>query len=381
MQVCPSCKRNQKNLILHIEKSNKCKDNVSKEEMKMLKDQSEMQRKLYMRKLMKERRRKARENTNEKKQDEELKDQEVMIDTENKEVILPVPKRCPICNTQKKNMLLHIKTKKSCFEKIDKKVFEEWSKMATYKSKRVYQIKFNKRGGHNRARERKKKMEQEEGERKWELKITYERQKRIVGMKFKKFNELKMEICRGLSAGKTPKIDPFCRLHGGLIQKDYSRIKDPDLRDHCPPMKSVLNEKESHAWVENINAVLLEAVISFQIVVCVPSEIWVNAVKSLDLTSTEETKSKLFTLIGNLQAIKNENTQDIQIPSNFKSTCKLSNKETRRTHWIMNEKLMIENIENIIGKDINLIDEEVQKLLEIKEEMENLYVAMAFAAH
>ena len=47
----------------------------------------------------------------------------------------------------------------------------------------------------------------------------------------------------------------------------------------------------------------------------------------------------------------------------------------------MNEKLMIENIENIIGKDINLIDEEVQKLLEIKEEMENLYVAMAFAAH
>ena len=43
--------------------------------------------------------------------------------------------------------------------------------MATYKSKRVYQIKFNKRGGHNRARERKKKMEQEEGERRWELKI------------------------------------------------------------------------------------------------------------------------------------------------------------------------------------------------------------------
>ena len=93
MQVCPSCKRNQKNLILHIEKSNKCKDNVSEEDMKMLKDQSEMQRKQYMRKLMKERRRKAKENTNEKKLDSELKDQEDMIDTENKEVILPVPKR------------------------------------------------------------------------------------------------------------------------------------------------------------------------------------------------------------------------------------------------------------------------------------------------
>ena len=33
MQVCPSCKRNQKNLILHIEKSNKCKDNVSEEDI------------------------------------------------------------------------------------------------------------------------------------------------------------------------------------------------------------------------------------------------------------------------------------------------------------------------------------------------------------
>ena len=76
MQVCPSCKRNQKNLILHIEKSNKCKDNVSEEDMKMLKDQSEIQRKQYMRKLMKERRRKAKENTNEKKLDSELKDQD-----------------------------------------------------------------------------------------------------------------------------------------------------------------------------------------------------------------------------------------------------------------------------------------------------------------
>ena len=137
MQVCPSCKRNQKNLILHIEKSNKCKDNVSEEDMKMLKDQSEMQRKLYMRKLMKERRRKAKENTNEKKLDSELKDQEDMIDTENKEVILPVPKRCPICNTQKKNMLLHIKTKKSCSEKIDKQVFEKWSKISRYNTQKA----------------------------------------------------------------------------------------------------------------------------------------------------------------------------------------------------------------------------------------------------
>ena len=74
MQVCPCCKKKQKNLILHIKKSSTCNDIVSEEEMKQLKDQSKIQRKQYMMKTMKERRRKAREEkTKEREDDKELK--------------------------------------------------------------------------------------------------------------------------------------------------------------------------------------------------------------------------------------------------------------------------------------------------------------------
>ena len=124
MEVCPSCKKKHKNLILHIKKSTKCKNNVSEEEMKILKDQSKNRRRQYQKMTMKERRKKVKDETKERKEDKEHK--EDMIDTEENEV----PKKCPICNARKQNILLHIKTKKTCFMKIDKQVFEKWSKMA-----------------------------------------------------------------------------------------------------------------------------------------------------------------------------------------------------------------------------------------------------------
>ena len=46
-------------------------------------------------------------------------------------------KKCPICNARKQNILLHIKTKKTCFMKIDKQVFEKWSKMARYNTQKA----------------------------------------------------------------------------------------------------------------------------------------------------------------------------------------------------------------------------------------------------
>ena len=125
MEICPSCKKKHKNLILHIKKSTKCKDNVSEEEMKTLEDQSKNRRRQYKKKTMMERRRKVKsENSKERKQDTEHKQD--MTDTEDNEF----PKMCPICKTKKNNILLHIKTKKSCFMKIDKQDYEKWSKMA-----------------------------------------------------------------------------------------------------------------------------------------------------------------------------------------------------------------------------------------------------------
>ena len=131
MEVCPSCKKKHKNLILHIKKSTKCKNNVSEEEMKILKDQSKNRRRQYQKMTMKERRKKVKDETKERKEDKEHK--EDMIDTEENEV----PKKCPICNARKQNILLHIKTKKTCFMKIDKQVFEKWSKMARYNTQKA----------------------------------------------------------------------------------------------------------------------------------------------------------------------------------------------------------------------------------------------------
>ena len=84
--------------------------------MKILEDQSENRRRHYKKKTMKERRKKLKDETEERKLVEEHKDD--ISDTEDNE--LQVPKMCPICNTKKKNILLHIKTKKSCFMKISK---------------------------------------------------------------------------------------------------------------------------------------------------------------------------------------------------------------------------------------------------------------------
>ena len=156
----------------------------------------------------------------------------------------------------------------------------------------------------------------------------------------------------------------------------------------------MLNEEESHAWVKKINVMLLESLISLQNVILIPSATWMNALKAVEDSSKEETENKLLMLIGNLQANGNENTKEIVISNQFKSTCK----QSEATRWTQrgeynkwggynrlftkeDEILLIGYIENILGKGLNLIDEEIQELLGIKEVMENLYVALGFAAH
>ena len=39
-----------------------------------------------------------------------------------------IPDKCPICGKKKKSLLLHIKKKDSCYEKIDKDQYEIWKK-------------------------------------------------------------------------------------------------------------------------------------------------------------------------------------------------------------------------------------------------------------
>ena len=164
MQVCPCCKKKQKNLILHIKKSSTCNDIVSEEEMKQLKDQSKIQRRQYMMKTMKERRRKAREEKTKEREDDKEPNKEDMIDTE--ENVLTIPKRCPICNTKKVNILLHIKTKISCFTNIDKQVFQKWRKIAKNNTQKAQNRKLRKIAKNNTQEAQNKKRREEKKESK-----------------------------------------------------------------------------------------------------------------------------------------------------------------------------------------------------------------------
>ena len=220
--------------------------------------------------------------------------------------------------------------------------------------------------------------------------MEQENQKSVVRSKYNRFIKFSAESLMYLSIGETPTLHR-CGWNSWLIQTDYSIIKDPESRY---TLKSMLNEEESHAWVKKINVMLLESLISLQNVILIPSATWMNAVKAVEDSSKEETENKLLMLIGNLQANGNENTKEIVISNQFKSTCK----QSEATRWTQrgeynkwggynrlftkeDEILLIGYIENILGKGLNLIDEEIQELLGIKEVMENLYVALGFAAH
>ena len=384
---CPVCKKKCKNVLLHVKKRRLCNDRIKQDNLeKLLKESDEQRMKRQERAVGK--RKKLQEGRKNQKFDH---GNEKDSGDDEDEVQVKIPERCPNCNIKKKNILLHIQCTDMCYKMIDKQDFQEWRKMAQKESKRKCQLKFNERGGHNKARSIRR---EEEYERK-EFEATRRFHKDRVKCKKILFIRLSGEILMYLSIGKVPDL-AFRSVKDQLIQSDYSTYKDGIYT-----YKSLLNEEEEHAWVKEIKGQFLEAVIAFQIVILIPRSNWENAVKTVKEAGKEELGNKLFKLIGNLQA---NNTGDqrmwdgkeharmgfeVAIPEKFRSICN----QSESTRWEGNhncwqheifcqedENLLIKYIENILGEHLHLIDEEVQELLKIKEDMENLYVAMAFAA-
>ena len=384
---CPVCKKKCKNVLLHVKKRRLCNDRIKQDNLEKLLKESDEQRMKRQERAVGKRKKLQEGRKNQKFDHGNEKDSE---DDED-EVQVKIPERCPNCNIKKKNILLHIQCTDMCYKMIDKQDFQEWRKMAQKESKRKYQLKFNERGGHNKARSIRR---EEEYERK-EFEATRRFHKDRVKWKRSLFIHLSGEILMYLSIGKVPDL-AFRSVRDQLIQSDYSTYKDGIYT-----YKSLLNEEEEHAWVKEIKGQFLEAVIAFQIVILIPRSNWENAVKTVKEAGKEELGNKLFKLIGNLQA---NNTGDqrmwdgkeharmgfeVAIPEKFRSICN----QSESTRWEGNyncwqheifcqedENLLIKYIENILGDHLHLIDEEVQELLKIKEDMENLYVAMAFAA-
>ena len=63
-----------------------------------------------------------------------------MEEDEDKEELPDLPDKCPICDKQSKNLLLHIKKKESCNSKIDPKLYEYWKDEQNRYSKRKYHL-------------------------------------------------------------------------------------------------------------------------------------------------------------------------------------------------------------------------------------------------
>ena len=384
---CPVCKKKCKNVLLHVKKRRLCNDRIKQDNLEKLLKESDEQRMKRQERAVGKRKKLQEGRKNQKFDHGNEKDSE---DDED-EVQVKIPERCPNCNIKKKNILLHIQCTDMCYKMIDKQDFQEWRKMAQKESKRKYQLKFNERGGHNKARSIRR---EEEYERK-EFEATRRFHKERVKWKKSLFIHLSGEILMYLSIGKVPDL-AFRSDRDQLIQSDYSTYKDGIYT-----YKSLLNEEEEHAWVKEIKGQFLEAVIAFQIVILIPRSNWENAVKTVKEAGKEELGNKLFKLIGNLQASNTGNQTmwdgkeharmgfEVAIPEKFRSICNQSestrwegnyNCQHREIFCQEDENLLIKYIENILGEHLHLIDEEVQELLKIKEDMENLYVAMAFAA-
>ena len=322
---------------------------------------------------------KDKKDKEDKEDKEDIEDKEGGSKDKETETKIELPERCPICNKKKPNILLHIKTKESCYEKIDKQVLEEWRIMARKEAKKKYQTKFNQRGAHNKARKRKA----EEAKEMNRLKIMKESQKYIVERKTKDFLTLAEWFLLALSQGRTLRVYIVKSKTFHLLEDDYSTIKIGIYTEKC-----LLDDQEVHAWLKNINSQFLEAVISLQKVILIPETDWINAVKIVEEDPSKEyLKDNLFRLIGKLQAYQHENTKNILIPDKYATS---SIQSTRWKHNPKNnfpiftkedEKQTVTIIEDILGEDLCILDNDLISLLKITKEMENLFVALIYTTY
>ena len=289
-----------------------------------------------------------------------------------------IPVRCPICNKKMKNILLHIRAKESCYRNIDKQLFEKWRILSRKLTTKNSQKTYVKSGGHTKAQNKyleKKRALQKKKLIPIRLKFIYEAE---MGDQFRDF----LLICQYLSIylikGRTTPNYMIERFH--LNEEKLSEVEVEGEVMHP-------NEKESHHWLRNVKATLLEAVITLQTVMLIPESHWLNAIKAVEKNSDMKIfRERLFRLIGRLQAYKTENTQNLVINDIYKTSPKFVDEKTWRIQ-ISTEAEVTEKETSVLLLEIgallkdDILDTGFQELLGIKKDMDNLFVALAFSSH
>ena len=123
---CPICKRDQKNVLLHIKKNSQCKAQISEEQLQVLKDQSKAVRQRKVRISVAKCMRRAREKNEEMvKEDQNKRKQK----SRAHEKLMKTAKQkhedhnniwniedgtCPSCKKKMKKVLLHLSKSREC---------------------------------------------------------------------------------------------------------------------------------------------------------------------------------------------------------------------------------------------------------------------------
>lgn len=296
---------------------------------------------------------------------------------------IDIPERCPSCNVKKKSILRHIKAKDSCFKKIDPNIYEKWIEASNRRNKRKYQKDYAKSGAHRKAQskyvEKCQKEDYDSLSQKMRNKMArYRNRKELVleestdrriwsKKRFKSFKLLAKWCLIGLKLGEIPPQKGLNRFH--LVEED-----------------TPLDQKRAHDWLQWVEADLLEAVISFQTIVLVPRSTWINALNAVQNKQDQvEVAAKLKRLIGKLNAYKNKNTREIQVPEEFTSSI-MEDDDVALFDWEEktfsrnDERRLIKMVADILGDEEGLLDEELQDVLQIKNVINNLWTAFNYTS-
>ena len=279
-----------------------------------------------------------------------------------------VPDKCPVCNTKKKNILLHIQLREECRQKIDDKTFESWREQAKKKSKRKYQVKNVDSGNHMRLQKKYNKTKKaKDVKRALYIRKRLKDKRRLE--KLHSFNGLSILLYVYLRALRTPMVFHIKQFE--LMEEEPRRIRELCLKD-----------EEKFEWLKDIETTLFEAVMSIQILVLIPNSQWLLAIEKVEQSPTTEMRETLFKLIGKLQDHENENTKGIEIPDKyhdeFRGTLDFHDAFKIEKLTRENELYLIDSVAEIVGDEEGLHCRELQELLDITLDMDMFYQTFGF---
>ena len=292
----------------------------------------------------------------------------------------PIPDRCPICRKRSNNVLLHIKKKDSCKEKIEPQLFDKWKNEANKRSKKKYQRKFVKSGKHKVVQKKysdKSKKDDEESylQVRRQVQAKYVNREKVQESsedRLKEFNQLCIDILHSLREGRTPNERDLNRFH--LVESDFTRSSRDKVYD----------------WLKDVDGGLLISVIAFQKVCLIPRRTWLGALGRVECMHVDKRKwmkdqaEKLYKLIGQLASYRHPFNMVHLIPNEFKLKRK---PEPTPTTWQRkpeafskeDEEELDRLILEILGDEEALAnDEPMMNLLRITKDMDNLDIAMLY---